>query len=905
MSTNAALGAERTYGVHEWVDQHGNHGMEIMSQRHIKVYTVRKNGLFDVGHGNTGIGLIDCFTSGSNPGRNILVVVDDQLPETRRVQFEAYFAWCKKEKLLHDYTIMPLAVHQTEKTIGKVSTVITAAKHFGLKRRDYFVAIGSTMVTDIVGFAAALYRRSTPWILVPTDIVGIIRCSVHSNDLSLNHMSHDGKIYRNTFALSHPPIASLYDPSFLDSLHEEDMRRGLAEIVKMSIHKDGALFSYVEAHVEEMFAGTQEAAVWVTAVELAARAAVRELGKVPYGNNARPSTIKFGDVVGQAIDRLKGIIHDDANCVALAVSLTSALSHLKGNLCSTDLGRILNVLDKAGLPIWDETLEASRLWKHMIGAIREQGGVPDFIIPMALGKEGCFSVTDLSPEDVGAALFVLRKRCSDISSWSPAPETRSSTVDVKNIDGGSDEIFHEWTSSEVVQYHVVSVPAIFSTSNTTLLQEYCIDKISGRRRKVLVVVDEYLGGTVADIDVYFKRHSSAIDNFCVLSMHVSSAGKDMDSVLRIIDAAVGLGMSQRDVLVVVGGGTLLDIVGFAAAIFKGGVPYVRIPTTLVGMIDAGIGIKTGVNFENHKNLTGRYFPPVACLNDPETFLVTLPQREFACGVAEAMKMAIIKSPRLFEVIERYHRNIGYNTYTHELIHISIRTMLEELQPNLYEHDLRRLVDFGHEFGHIVESLARHEIPHGECVAIGMAISSFLAHLNGALSRADLERILNCILSMGLPIYVTDYDCCNPDILWAKLRTEGIEHKDGMLWLAVPETIGRGGFLDEISSIDAGMVNEAVLGLRWYADCYREENTSRVEELSTAKPSALINGSIFETGKSSLPNNKRSLFPTAAIIGASGDIGSHLARYLVHNDVRVTCSPPPRSYEKRKRRNSHG
>lgn len=889
MQTNAVLGAERTYGVHPWVDQHGNNGTDILSQRHIKVYTARANGLFDVGHKKTGTGLIDCFNSGRNSKRNILAVVDSHLPEIRRVQIEAYFAWCKKEKLLQDYTIMPLAVHQTEKTLEKVSTVIAAAKHFGLKRRDSFVAIGSTMVTDVVGFAAATYRRSTPWILVPTDIVGIIRCSVYDNDLSLNHIGNDGTVYRKTFALSHPPIASFYDPSFLDNLHEDDMRRGLAEIVKMSIHKDGLSFSYVEAHVEEMFAGTREAAVWTTAVELAAKAAVKEQGKSPYENDAHLSIVKFGDIVAQAIEKVKGITHDDANCVALEVALTSALSFLKGNLSTTDLGRVLNLLHKAGLPLCDETLEAKRLWKHLMDAIQEQGGPRTFFLPMALGREEYFNVTDLSPDLIGAVLLVLRNHCSEIPGGPPESEIMISTADVKTIDGDLYEIFHEQTATEDVQYHIVSVPEIFGTSNTTLIQDYCIEKTSGRKKKILVVVDDYLGGPIADIDGYFKRHSSAIDEFCVLSMHVSSAGKDMDSVLQVIDAAIGLRMSQRDVLVVVGGGTLMDIVGFAAAIYKGGIPYVRIPTTLVGMIDAGVGIKTGVNFENHKSLTGRYFPPVACLNDPETFLVTLPQREFACGVAEAIKMAIIKSPRLFEVIENHHRDVGYNTYTHELIHISIRTMLEELQPNLYEDDLRRLVDFGHEFGHIVESLAKHEIPHGECVAIGMAISSFLAHLNGDLSRSDLERILNCILSMGLPIYVTSYDCCNPGILWAKIRTEGIEHKDGMLWLAVPEIIGRGGFLDEISSIDAEMVSEAVLSLRRYADWYREKNALRMNGLKSANPSALMNGSMLETGKSSLHHSEKSLSTTAAILGASGDIGSQLARHLLHNDVRVICS----------------
>lgn len=858
MNTNAMLGAQRTYGVHEWVDQRGNHGTGILSQRHVEIHTARASGLFDVGHEKNGIGLIDIFNSGDNSKRNILVVVDTHLPQIKRTHIEAYFLWCKKEKLLQDYKIVPLAVLQTEKTLGKVSTVITAAKHFGLKRRDFFVAVGSTTVTDIVGFAAATYRRSTPWVLVPTDIVGVIRCSVYDNELSLNHTSRDEKTYRNTFALSHPPTASFYDPSFLAHLHEDDLRHGLAEIVNMSIHNDGVLFSYVEAHVEEMSAGAGEAAVWVTAVEGAARAAVKERGKTPYGNDAHLSAVKFGDVAVQAIEKVKGIAHDDANCVALGVALTSALSLLKGHLCGTDLGRVLNLLSKAGLAIRDETLEGKSLWKHLMSAVRERSGAPAFILPVALGKGGCLNVANLSPEDIGAALSVLRKHCSETLGRPLGSETMISTVDINNIIGGSYEILHEQTISEDVQYHVVSVPEIFSTGNTTLVHDYCIDKSSGRKRKVLVVVDEYMGGPVADIDVYFKRHSSAIDAFAILPMHVSSAGKDTDSVLRVVDVAVGLGISRRDLLIVVGGGTLMDIVGFAAAIFKGGVPYVRIPTTLVGMIDAGVGIKTGVNFENHKSLTGRYFPPVACLNDPQNFLASLPQREFACGVAEAIKMAIVKSSRLFEIIERYHRNVGYNTYTHELIHISIRTMLEELQPNLYEHDLRRLVDFGHEFGHIVESLARHEIPHGECVAIGMAISSFLAHLTGVLSRSDLERILNCILSMGLPIYVADYDCCNPEILWARIRTEGIEHKDGMLWLAVPETIGRGGFLDEITSIDAEMVSEATLSLKRYADWYREEKALKMNGSKTADPSALMNGLVPETGKSSLPNGEKSV-----------------------------------------------
>ncbi|KAK6078050.1 2-epi-5-epi-valiolone synthase [Seiridium cupressi] len=228
---------------------------------------------------------------------------------------------------------------------------------------------------------------------------------------------------------------------------------------------------------------------------------------------------------------------------------------------------------------------------------------------------------------------------------------------------------------------------------------------TGLRKKVLIFVDALLDSTTAAVDSYFESHSSVNGDHRIIPMHCTSYCKDMDAVLKIIDAATELAMSQEDLIIVVGGGTLMDVVGFAAAIYKGGKSYIRVPTTLVGMIDAGVGAKVGVDFKNHKSLIGRYFAPKSCLNDSNPFLTTLPRREFACGLAEAIKVAPIESPRPFEVIERYHRNIEYNTHTEELIRTSIRMILQELEPNLREESLCRLVDFGHESGHIVEALA--------------------------------------------------------------------------------------------------------------------------------------------------------------------------------------------------------
>ena len=848
MDVTAQLSSNQMYGVHEYVDRHGNHGSKILSQRRIKVNIIKVNGLFDPSHKQSQMTLVGAFSPEGNVKRKLFVVIDGQLPESRKIQIEAYFVWCRTEELIQDFFIKTLTILQTEKTVKQVSTLVKAAKQCGLKRRDLFVAIGSTAVTDIVGFTAAIYRRSTPWILIPHDLVRILSCPAYDTKLSANHV-HGGTIHKATFALSHPPIASFYDPSNFSSLHEGDLRRGLAEMIKISVHQDGNLFSFLEAQSENILVRPQEEACLETTVELATRAVRKGLEKVLYENDIPPSAINFGDEAAQAIEKINGIAYDEGDSTALGVAVTSAFSFLKGYLSIADLGRILTLLRKAGFPMCDKALEPNRLWAHMVGMIHG-GGAFTITVPVVLGQAGCLNVTELSQGDISAALSVLRKHCFEMPNGSPESEIMTSTVQVAEIGDGLQESFREWIASEDTQYHVITVPGIFRTSNTTLVQDYCMETKCGRKKKVLIIVDDQVGDTViADIDRYFKRYRSAIDDFCILPMRVSSNDKDMDSTLRVVDDAIEFGVVQRDLLIVVGGGTLMDIVGFAAAMFKGGIPYVRVPTTLIGMIDAGVGIKTGVNVDGHKSAIGRYYAPVACLNDPETFLPTLPRREFASGLAEAIKIALLKSPRLFEVIEKYHCDAEYNGYTDELIHLSIHTMLEELQPNLHEHDLRRSVDFGHEFGHIVESLARHEIPHGECVAIGMAISSFLAHMKGILPRSDLERILNCILNLGLPIYARDYGCCKADVLWAKICTEGTEHKDGMLWLAIPKTIGQGGFLDNISDIDVEMVSEALFCLREYADRYREGSTLRTRALKT--------DSKIEDGKPSLPNHEGS------------------------------------------------
>jgi 3-dehydroquinate synthetase len=256
----------------------------------------------------------------------------------------------------------------------------------------------------------------------------------------------------------------------------------------------------------------------------------------------------------------------------------------------------------------------------------------------------------------------------------------------------------------------------------------------------------------------------------------------------------------------------MDIVGYAAYLYSGDTPYVRVPTTLVGMIDAGIGLKVGVNVNGHKNLMGAYHPPLACVCDT-SFLETLALPEIRCGLAEAIKISMVCDRGLFELIEARHGDLLDGSRTEQaraILDGSISTMLRQLEANPVEEELRRLPDFGHEFGHLLESLSRFRLRHGEAVAIGMGLSSCLAASAGYLDPRDLDRLLDLLRATGLPL---SDQVCDPDVLWAKLRDDVVPHKGGQLHLVVPRAIGSGDFIDSLDQLDPGMLREACTRLR--------------------------------------------------------------------------------------------
>ncbi|AVT39937.1 iron-containing alcohol dehydrogenase [Plantactinospora sp. BB1] len=332
--------------------------------------------------------------------------------------------------------------------------------------------------------------------------------------------------------------------------------------------------------------------------------------------------------------------------------------------------------------------------------------------------------------------------------------------------------------------------------------------------RVLAVVDDYSPTVTAALRDSLARRcrQGRLAGYTVLPVRSSPGGKTLDAAGRLLRRVRGLGLGPADRILAVGGGTVLDLVGYVAACHPGGTPYLRVPTTLVGLVDAGVGLKVGVDLDGRKNLLGAYHPPLACLCDAG-FLTTLPEPEFRCGLAEIVKIALVRDARLFALVEEHHaglRDPATAPVLDEVLRRAVAAMLVELEENPWERRLRRLADFGHEFGHVLEERSGYRLRHGEAVAVGMALSCRLGVAAGRLPERLADRTETLLRRIGLPTYD---DCCDAAELWRALHTHVLPHKGGELHLAVPVGLGVGGFVDSIEEIGAADLERAWSALR--------------------------------------------------------------------------------------------
>ena len=228
--------------------------------------------------------------------------------------------------------------------------------------------------------------------------------------------------------------------------------------------------------------------------------------------------------------------------------------------------------------------------------------------------------------------------------------------------------------------------------------------------------------------------------------------KTLGQAHRLLDWLTGTQVGRRDVIVNLGGGVVIDMGGWVASAYMRGVPYVNVPTTLIGQVDAGIGGKLAVNHPVAKNLIGGFFQPRAVISDV-SFLRTIGRRQLRAGLAEAIKKAIIASPAYWDLIEARAEAIlaGDPEALEELVHGAGAIKAELIERDPYEEDSRRTLGFGHAIAHPLETVTAYsELLHGEAVAFGMAVELQLAAARGLLPAERLERMLGLLRRVGLP-----------------------------------------------------------------------------------------------------------------------------------------------------------
>ena len=364
-----------------------------------------------------------------------------------------------------------------------------------------------------------------------------------------------------------------------------------------------------------------------------------------------------------------------------------------------------------------------------------------------------------------------------------------------------------------VAYEVRIRDRVFDPENLDVLE------VAGRpetaARRLLVVdrnVDRVHGPQIRE---YLHQHGVP---HRILVVHAEEGSKHLGTVVRVAEEMDAFGLMRRsEPVIVVGGGVLMDVVGLAASLYRRGTPLVRVPTTLVGLVDAGVGAKTGVNFNGGKNRLGTYAPAELTLLD-RRFLSSLPQRHISNGLGEILKIALIKDKGLFELLETHGGRLVHERFQGlteagdeaalAALRAATHAMLEELQPNLWETDLERAVDYGHTFSPRIEMQALPELLHGEAVAVDMALTTLLAQGRRLVSDDEQRRVFAVLDTLGLP----SWDPVVTHELLVDALRETTLHRDGRQRLPLPVGIGDVTFVDDVT--DDELVAALHLQCQW-------------------------------------------------------------------------------------------
>ncbi|MDJ0392891.1 sedoheptulose 7-phosphate cyclase [Rhodococcus sp. G-MC3] len=357
---------------------------------------------------------------------------------------------------------------------------------------------------------------------------------------------------------------------------------------------------------------------------------------------------------------------------------------------------------------------------------------------------------------------------------------------------------------EKIEYDLIYVDGVFAPENHELANSY---RGYGR---CLMVVDESVYSIYGDrIHSYFTHHEIELT---VVPVKIAETAKSLETFERIVGEFDSFGLIRTEPVLVVGGGLTTDVAGFACAGYRRNTPYIRIPTTLIGLIDASVSIKVAVNYGKHKNRLGAYHASQKVLLD-FSFLGTLPEDQVRNGMAELIKISVVGNSAIFDMLDEHGTELLRTRFGHldgsaelravadRLTYQAIETMLELEAPNLHEIELDRVIAFGHTWSPTLELTPPAPFFHGHAINIDMALSTTLAEQRGQISSEDRDRVLGAMSRLGLAL---DSPYLTPELL-TDATASILKTRDGMLRAAVPDPIGSCSFLNDITTDELGDV----------------------------------------------------------------------------------------------------
>lgn len=384
-------------------------------------------------------------------------------------------------------------------------------------------------------------------------------------------------------------------------------------------------------------------------------------------------------------------------------------------------------------------------------------------------------------------------------------------------------------------YDVHFTTGLFELDNPLLANVVAADKQTSTRSCIAVVDSGLLQhhpGLLEKLVAYTSRYGDVL-RLGAKPMIVpggEDAKNDPGLIEQIHSFVDSVGLCRHSYVLAIGGGAVLDMVGYAAATAHRGIRLIRIPTTVLAQNDSGVGVKNSINAFGKKNFLGTFAPPYAVLNDFD-FLTTLDDRDWRGGIAEAVKVALIKDAGFFEFIRTHAQALAHRDLDamQQLIYRCAQLHLEHITKSgdPFEKGSSRPLDFGHWAAHKLEQLTNYSLRHGEAVALGIALDSTYSYLNGLLSGLEWQRILNTLAALGFKLYVSQLAMSNdkplrvyandqpehPRCLFRGL-TEFREHLGGELTLMLLQGIGQG---IEVHEVDLSLYMQAISMLREFVE----------------------------------------------------------------------------------------